>query len=318
MGMNGNKIVAFVFGAALPGRILIGGTPLIPPMGLSDSVATAFERGGKRELPNGVRREANLAYREGAGNGYLLDVVWTCEPHGRVPVVFYFNSGSFHRSNRGRALGLCSILSKRDLVVINCQFPDLSRSSGADAALNAVMDILLWTAEHAADYRMDLDRVYAAGSSYGALMAVWTALLCNTRRLPEVLGRGAVPFRLRGLGLFNGMTDTESGDRIMRGISKSIAKVEARNKPLGEAMRPWANHDLRTLPPVYQVTSDSDPSRPDILRMNALLDKNAVVHDTLEFDTGIMALSGFMEDHASGNECARIISKMFGFFAGNQ
>ena len=202
--------------------------------------------------------------------------------------------------------------------MINCQFPDLSRSSGADAALNAVMDILLWTAEHAADYRMDLDRVYAAGSSYGALMAVWTALLCNTRRLPEVLGRGAVPFRLRGLGLFNGMTDTESGDHIMRGISKSIAKVEARNKPLGEAMRPWANHDLRTLPPVYQVTSDSDPSRPDILRMNALLDKNAVVHDTLEFDTGIMALSGFMEDHASGNECARIISKMFGFFAGNQ
>lgn len=286
-------------------------------MGLSDSVTTVFER-GKNDFPNGVRIDSNLPYREGTKYAYLIDVVWTCEPHGKVPVVFYFNSGSFHKSNRSRALGLCSIMSKRDLIVINCQFPDISRSSNADAALDAVMDILLWVADHAEEYRMDLGKVYAAGSTYGALMAVWTALLCNTKRLPAALGRGDVPFRLSGLGLFNGMTDTEGGDRIMRSIAKSIAKVEARNKDLGEAMRPWANHDLRTLPPVYQVTSDSDPSRPDILRMNALLDKNAAVHETLEFDSGLMGLGGFMEDHAFGNECARIISKMFGFFSEHQ
>ena len=296
---------------------------LIHPMGFTNSVTSALglKSGVRAEedvSSGGVRKTSNMAYRADARSGHFLDVFWPQDPSSSVPVLFYFNSGSFHKSNRSCAAGLCNIIAQRNFVVINCEFPDLGRGVGADAQLGDVMHLMKWVATNSGRYKTDLERVYVAGSSYGALMAFWMALLCNSKRLPAALGMGEAPFRVKGLGLFNGMTDTESGDRIMRSICKSISKAESSNKDLGEAMRPWSNHDLRDLPPVYQITGDSDSALPDVHRMNLLLEENAVVHDTLEFDNGIRTLNGFMEDYAAGSECARSISKMFGFFADNQ
>ena len=292
-------------------------------MGSSDDVTapagTKPRRHNEKDAaPKGVRRSSNLAYRADARSGHFLDVIWTREPLAPIPVLFYFNSGSFHRSNRSRAADLCSIIAKRDIVVINCEFRDLGRGTDVAGQVEDLAELIKWVVNNSNRYQLDLDRVYAAGSSYGALMAFWMALLCNTKRFPATLGKGEMPFRIRGLGLFNGMTDTESGDRIMRSISKSIARVETTNKDLAECLRPWTNHDLRTLPPVYQVTGESDSARPDIMRMDTLLERNAVAHDILDFDAGIRMMNGFMEDHASSNECARAISRMFVFFADNQ
>lgn len=289
-------------------------------MGIVREVASTFgitapERADKEFVPNGVSKLFNVRCDANS----VLDLFRSGEPFGKTAVIIHFNGNSFHKSSRIRASTLCSILSKRDYTVINCEFRNIKRSNDAKDCVEDVSHIFKWISDHADEYALDLGRVYVTGSSYGALMAFWTALLCNTERFGQALGITGPRFKIKGLGLFTGMTDTESGDRIMRSISKAITRTETsdggyRDHNLSNAFRPCRNHDLRTLPPVYQVTGDLDSAMPDVMRMDALLDSNGVVHETLEFQASDRLTNGFMEDRASSNECARALSRMFNFF----
>ena len=111
---------------------------------------------------------------------------------------------------------------------------------------------------------------------------------------------------------------TESGDSDMRIIAGAIRDISKTDKELAEALCPWSNHDLRVLPPVFQVTSDSDSALPDVVRLDKLLETNNVPHDTLTFHGSGRTMRGFMETHSSDNECARALSKMFTFFKEHQ
>ena len=267
---------------------------------------------------NGIRTASDLAYVSDARTGHYADLVWTREPLSPLPVVVFFNGTCYTSSKRARGSNLCRIIAKRDYLVVNADFRDLKRGITPKEQMEDIAELLNWLIHNRERFSIDTDNIYVTGSSYGALMALWTAMFVNGGRLAMELGIEKPHTHVKGLGLFTGMTDTESGDSDMRIIAGAIRDISKTDKELAEALCPWSNHDLRVLPPVFQVTSDSDSALPDVVRLDKLLETNNVPHDTLTFHGSGRTMRGFMETHSSDNECARALSKMFTFFKEHQ
>lgn len=286
----------------------------------SISVLGIMHRDDRENEPslNGVMSEPDVRYSDDSVPTHCADLIWNRETLTPIPVVIYFNAHSFMHTDRKRARELCEIIAKRDKFIVNAEFRNLRKDTTVKDQLSDVATLLMWLQDNAEKYGLDLNNVTAVGSAYGALMAVWTAMFLNGTRLAEASGFPRPSFRIRGLGLLTGMTDTESGDLSMRSIAESIRKVGKTDKNLAECLCPWSNHDLRVLPPVFQVTSDSDSALPDTARMEKLLEINGVPCETITFDASSRTMKGFMEPNASNNECARSLSRMFRYFDNNQ
>lgn len=267
---------------------------------------------------NGIRTASDLSYVSDARTGHYADVIWTREPLSPLPVVLFFNGTSFTSTKRARGSNLCRIIAKRDFLVVNAEFRDLKRGVTPRDEMEDLAALLGWLKSKEEEFAIDLREIYVTGSSYGALMALWTAMFLNGHRLAAELGIERPDIRVRGLGLFTGMTDTESGDSTMRIIAGALKDLSKTDKELAEALIPWSNHDLRVLPPVFQVTSDSDSALPDVVRLDKLLEINKVPHEIITYHGGNRTLRGFMESNSSGNECARALSRMFTFFEESQ
>lgn len=263
------------------------------------------------ELPKGTSSAIDVHYKSG---DRLLDLVKSRETPDPLPVIIYFGSGSFFKDGHKEYLGLCTFMAKRGYAVVDPMFQPISGKAGLKGSIDDLVAVLKWMEDNARNHRLDLDRVYVTGSSYGALAAVWTALLCDTGRLRNVANAEDITFKVNGLGLFNGRTDTESGDKKMRRIAHAIRTLGKKKPDLAECLRPWDNHDLRTMPPVFQTTGENDAARADTYRLDLLLDTNAVAHDTLDFGPDPTVLEGFMESSPDCSECSRTLSKMLDFF----
>ncbi len=288
-------------------------------MGFSNHAAAKFSFGhhddqGAGNAPNALGAAYNISYAEDLSSGRNMDLVWNKEPLPPLPVVLFFNGHSFYKSDRSRGEGLCSDIAHRGMFVANIGFRDLKRGVTVRDSLLDTLEAVRWLCGHSKEYGIDMSEIVVTGSSYGALMALWTAMLLNGERLASELEVEKPPVHVKGLGLFTGMTNTASGDVTMRSIAENMRKVLRSDKELGEAIDPWSNHDLRVLPPVFQVTSDNDSAGPDVVRLEELLDVNKVPHHTIEYEENARVGRGFMETHHNSNECARALSVMFNFF----
>lgn len=292
-------------------------------MGFSNRAASKFGfNRGDDSVPahvlGGLGTAFNISYADDLTSGRNMDLTWSREPLGPIPVVLFFNGHSFSRSDRSRGEGLCSVIAHRGKFVASIGFRDIRHGITVRDTLIDTVTAVRWLYDHRDVYKINMDDIVVTGSSYGALMALWMAMYLNGDRLSNELGETKPPVHVSGLGLFTGMTDTTSGDITMRGIAESMRRVKHEDKELGEAMDPWDNHDMRMLPPIFQITSAIDSAEPDVYRLNRLLDMNKVGHDTIDFGENSHAVRGFMETHHDSNECARALSVMFNYFEGDQ
>ncbi|MCQ2085414.1 MAG: alpha/beta hydrolase [archaeon] len=276
------------------------------------------ERIEKERTVSGVRSMSSLAYLGDAHGGHFMDIMWSKEALNPIPLVFFFNGTVFNHTNKGRASNLCRLIAKRDFIVVNCEFRDLSKTVSVRDEIDDLLAMMDWVTRNRDRFNIDLQNVYVVGSSYGALMALWMTNLCTGKRMHNALGIERPGIRIKGLGLFTGMTDTESGDSDMRPVAASIEKLRKTDKDLAECLLPWENHDLFEMPPVFQVTSDNDSALPDVIKLQKLLDTNNVPNETMTFGATTHTMRGFMEMHSTTNECSRVLSRMLTFFKENE
>lgn len=269
------------------------------------------------ETLNGISALPSVDYIGDGRSGHLLDVVCSMEVPSPLPTIIYLNGGGFKRPDRNDALPLCKLLAKRGFAVVNAEFRALSREVGILAEFDDMRRLMEWMVDNRDRFHFDLDNVYIVGASYSALMALWMGMIGNSKRLMTALGDFPLPVKIKGIGIFTGVTDLESRDPVMKKLSDSLAELGKTNRDLKTALDPWTNHDLRTIPPVFQVTGRKDLGNNDSHKLDKLLKTNAIPNELLEFDSDT-AVRGFMESDCTCNECARVISRMLTLFKDNQ
>lgn len=261
------------------------------------------------DLPS-VRSEMNIPYLEDRCKGHFLDIFWSKEADRPMPVFVVFNGGAFFRGNRSSSENLCMALAQRGFAVVNADIRDISGEAGVEDDLEDAVSILNWINFNRGRYGLDIGRCYVIGISYGALMAMWFALICNSDRINRAMGAESPWAPVKGIGLLSGMTDIHRNAARMVIIRESVEEIGRKNRELAESLALDTNHELRTLPRVYQVSSESDRSLPDTEKLNELLDVNRVGNEAMIFGRKDGFARGFVARDPFMPESTRAVSAM--------
>lgn len=140
----------------------------------------------------GLHVEADLSYADRPG--CRLDILRPPSSAGPLPVVVHIHGGAFRALSKETHGHAAARYARAGFAVVNVEYR-LAPAAPYPAAVRDVHDALLFVADRAADFGLDLDRLVLAGESAGANLALGLALSCGLER-PEPWAR-----EVRALGL---------------------------------------------------------------------------------------------------------------------
>lgn len=200
-----------------------------------------------------------------------------------LPAIVYLHGGGwFSCSNdtHDRILRLLALAA--DAVVIGVDYC-LAPEHKFPRAIQEAQAVLAWVAGHAAEWKLDPERLAFGGCSAGANI-VLGALLAMPRPIAERYRAGALFY-----GCYSPDLDTEScrefgaegawlSVKEMRWCWKTYLSAESdRNDPRAVPLRA-SDETLRTLPPLYLCAAGMDALRDDTLALARRLDALGVPH----------------------------------------
>ncbi|MFF9915299.1 alpha/beta hydrolase [Streptomyces sp. NPDC013457] len=144
------------------------------------------------------------------------------------------------------------------------------------AALDDAYAVLAWTAEHAADFGIDPERIAVGGHSAGACLAAATALRARDEQGPQIrfqlLNQPALDDRQETWSQRN-FTDTPWVDR---GTLSTVWRYYLGTQDATPYAAPTRATDLSGLPPAYVTTAEFDPARDEAIEYGLRLLQSGV------------------------------------------
>ncbi len=266
--------------------------------------------------PKGVDSELGTYISE---ERVCLDLIWSKETPFPLPVIVYFHSDSLMSSDSKKGLPICGYLAKRGYMVLNANLKPMSNNLSIEDELNDIISIFGWISENSEKYNLDPGSIYVTGSMYGGLPAIWSTVLFSTSRIRDYFDVPELGIRICGVGLFTGFSDPFSVmNKLLKPLPKAFRKIGDDNPGLASCLCVWDNHDLRTMPPVFQASSPEGVTYPESVRLDNLMEVNGVPHELLLFPKGEKSFGIFLERSPDSVYSTRAISKMLNLFQAYQ
>lgn len=186
----------------------------------------------QQRLPDGVKVEMNLVYREGHERWKLdlaMPIVDSPEPR---PAIVFIHGGGWRNGNkrRGAFLGLALEYATKGYVTITVNY----RLGGPK--LDCIEDVkcaVRWLRAHAEKYNIDPDRIGAYGNSAGAHLVTMLGISYSEKKL--------------------------EGDGPWQEYSSRIQAVTASATPTSPSMTADADYSESLIQPMSYITKDAPP-----------------------------------------------------------
>lgn len=232
----------------------------------------------------GVRRRLGVPIE----GGRAVDVFRPRAGAGPFPVVLYVHGGGWVAGSRAEARGFCERLAAAGYLVVSADYP-LAPRRRHPAQLLGVDAALAWIGEHARAFGGDPARVFIAGESAGAHLALLYALSYRDPSLARAFGyRSTVePAAIKGLLLYCGAYDlataAETGFPGLRLCVKGLlGSARAAHRPAALPHSPLGlvGHDC---PPALVASGAVDALHPESLALVRRFEAKGVPHRALLF-----------------------------------
>lgn len=135
---------------------------LVPLMGPPEKVAH-YAKDVVWSAPGGVELKADVSWPEGEGP---------------FPVLVWIHGGGWEQFSKEANVGLARYITNRGYTVINVDYrmsPEVTMKTIIEDAMGAV----IWSKDHAAEYRGDPARIAVAGHSAGGHLTAMIAVACG-------------------------------------------------------------------------------------------------------------------------------------------
>ncbi len=193
-----------------------------------------------------VVRMRGLAY--GSGPRRTLDVYHRRDRPAGAPVLLHFHGGGFHSGDKAREARplIRQLTSQRGFVCLSANYR-LQPAVTVAGQVADVRDAIAWARAHAAEYGADPGRLFLAGSSAGAYLAVRAVcegetgvagLICRYGYYGDLAPRGGMPAML----VVHGEKDMLMPASAARAFVARVRAVSSR--PVIYAELPGAHHDF--------------------------------------------------------------------------
>uniref|UniRef100_UPI0040567764 alpha/beta hydrolase n=1 Tax=Agathobacter sp. TaxID=2021311 RepID=UPI0040567764 len=223
------------------------------------SYASVFMRIGTRKndrkknagliIPGDVVRYQDISYGEDKMN--LLDVYRPRKIEGKLPVIVSVHGGGWVYGDKELYQHYCMSLAQRGFAVVNFTYC-LSPEHKFPCQLEDTVKVFAWVLEHAKEYGMDTDNIFAVGDSAGGHILSLFCILCTNPEYAKhyafQVPEGFVP---KAVGLNCGAYDMEV--LADSGVSNAGALME------DIFPRGGIREELRFVSPTDHVNQDFPP-----------------------------------------------------------
>ncbi|MDO4796768.1 MAG: alpha/beta hydrolase [Coriobacteriales bacterium] len=256
----------------------------------SDAVRKMFKEGDDirdagLDTPPDVVRVDDLRYASD-DPCQLLDVYRPRERDGEVfPVIVSVHGGGWVYGDKERYQWYCMSLAQRGFAVVNFTYR-LAPEHTFPASMTDTYSAFAWVLEHADEYLLDKDRVFAVGDSAGARMLSMYAIACTDATYAGKLGirtpQGFVPSAVAlNCGAYRiTIPEHKTGDMMLDLTANLMQDLlpEGGTAAVCALISP-IDHLNERFPPAFVMTADGDFLAPDALPLvRALMDLNVEVN----------------------------------------
>lgn len=256
----------------------------------SDTVRTMFKEGDDVRdagltTPDDIVRFDDIRYADD-DSCQLLDVYRPREQDGEIlPVIVSVHGGGWVYGDKERYQWYCMSLAQRGFAVVNFTYR-LAPEHQFPSSMVDTNSVFSWVLDHADEYGMDKEHVFAVGDSAGAHMLSMYCVACTDADYAAKLGictpEGFVP---TAVGLNCGayrivIPEQKSGD-MMLDLTANLMEDLLPNGGTDEecALISPVDHVNERFPPAFVMTADDDFLAADALPLvQALMALNVEVN----------------------------------------
>lgn len=196
-----------------------------------------------------------------------LDLYCPKAQTGSLPVIVSFHGGGWVYGTKETYQFYCMDLARRGFAVINYNYR-LAPKYRFPAPLEDTNLVFRWLRDHAAEYALDLSRVFAVGDSAGALgIALYACILTNPDYAARYSFRTPEGIRIRGLGLNCGMYTVTDKERALRDF------LPKKNRSEALSLLNAVDFVTGDFPPSYVMTANADFLRHEPQHLTDVFDR---------------------------------------------
>lgn len=201
-----------------------------------------------------------------------LDVYRPAAAAGPLPVIVSFHGGAWVYGSKEIYQFYCMNLAQRGFAVVNYSYR-LAPEHRFPAAIADTNRVFAWVQEHAAEYGLDLSRLFAVGDSAGAMgLAVYACILTNPAYAAAYPFTPPSGLTLRGIALNCGLYTALDKQ-------KDLAPMLPQENPAQAlSLLHVISHITPAFPPSFVMTSNGDFLRDEPQHLLPVFQKHGVPH----------------------------------------
>ena len=212
--------------------------------------------------PNRYQVHSNLTYLTTGNYESKLDVFRRRDKPGPHPTLIYIHGGGWTAGAKDDSLMHTMPWLEMGWQMVNVEYR-LARVAPAPAAVEDCLCALRWIVAHAAQYRIDPNRLVVTGDSAGGHLALTTGMIPSSTGLDGPCHSDAPLPKVAAIINWYGITDIAD---ILDGKNKKGYAVEWLNKTpdrdaVARAVSPLT-YVRPGLPPIFTIHGDADPTVP--------------------------------------------------------
>lgn len=278
--------------------------------------ATDQKRIAGQNPPKGVDAICDIPYMEDGKKEHLLDIYYPAQTKEPLNVVIDIHGGGLFYGYKeiNKYYNMC--IASRGFTVFSLNY-SLVPKAYVVQQLSEILTAFQWIAEHGREYPADMQNVFLTGDSAGGFLALYAAMINQSKELQEIFGVKGSDLQLKALGLTSGMFYTlkEFEDKSMHYLRQVIYPRGYKKEPYYPYLEPEKLLKAGGGLPSYLVTSDEDFIQVHSRLLAAELKKQNIPCELHDFPKGETELGHvFSVINPFGIEGKQVIDEMTQWF----
>ncbi len=231
--------------------------------------------------PADVLRYDNILY--GTDRRWqVLDVYRPKEVRGKLPVIISAHGGGWVYGDKDRYQFYCMDLARRGFAVVNFTY-HLAPKYKFPQPLKDTVQVFQWVLDHADQYDLDTQHIFAVGDSAGGQLLALYCILCTDPEYASQFEFSVNPdTRPKAVALNCGAFDVTHGNHMNNSLMKDYLP-KGGNSDERRMVSPLL-HVTAAFPPAYIATAVKDFLREDSLTLHNRLDALGVTNSYRMYD----------------------------------